>query len=119
MWNERDEGDAFTAAYGDVLRTWPDTASVEGGRGRAGYALLESPLFEAGVRETFVSGQELDEEGVLGRALSASYAPREPAAVEALTRGLRAAFAAHQRGGKVTMRYETALFLARRREESS
>ena len=115
LWNERDESDAFTAAYGEVLRTGPDAAAVEGGRGKAGFVLLECPLFEAGFRETFASGQELDEEGVLGRAFSASYAPKEPAAVEAFAAGLRAAFAAHQRDGKVTLRYETALFLARRR----
>jgi SAM-dependent methyltransferase len=118
LWNERDERDAFTAAYGAVLRTGPDAAAVEGRRGVAGVALLESPLFENGVLGTFYGGQELDEEGVLGRAFSASYAPKEPAAVEAFGQALRSAFAAYQREGKVTLCYETSLYLARRRERA-
>src|SRR5262249_15061087 len=32
MWNERDESDACTAAYGAVVRTGPDAATVEGTR---------------------------------------------------------------------------------------
>ena len=32
MWYERDETDAFTAAYGDLLRALPDTAAMEGSR---------------------------------------------------------------------------------------
>lgn len=116
LWNERDERDAFTAAFGEVMRTAPETTAVETGRESCGFALLESPLFEAGVREVFASAQEMDEDGVIGRALSASYAPKEPAAVETFRRRMSAVFAAHQRGGKAMLCYETSLYLARRRE---
>jgi SAM-dependent methyltransferase len=112
---ERDEEDACTAAYGAVLRTGPEAAAVEGKRGRSGEALLQSPLFEAGECAAFRHEQEADEECLLGRALSASYAPREPAAVAAFTRRLRAVFAAHQREGQVVLRYVTTVYLARRR----
>src|SRR5262249_25539972 len=67
LWNERDESDPFTAAYGAVIRSAPEAASVEGPRARAGEALLESPLFEQAERVCFPNAQELDEEGVLGR----------------------------------------------------
>jgi ubiquinone/menaquinone biosynthesis C-methylase UbiE len=116
LWNERDESDPCTAAYGKVIRTAPDTAAIEGPRAQAGWAVVNSPLFEEGRRETFAGSQEVDEEGLLGRAFSASYAPTEPAAVEAFGRGLREVFAAFQREGKVTIRYETSLYLGRRRE---
>jgi SAM-dependent methyltransferase len=114
VWNERDESDPFTAAYGTVIRTTPETAAVEGPRGRAGEALLASPLFEKGERIPFSYEQELDEEGVLGRAFSASYAPREPEARKVFADALRAGFAQFQRQGKVVLRYETTVYLARR-----
>ena len=113
VWNERDEADAFTAAYGAVILTAPDTAAVEGPRGRAGEVLLLSPLFEQGARVRFRHQQELDEDGMLGRAFSASYAPREPAAAEAFAAALRDVFARHQRGGKVLLCYETTVYCAR------
>ena len=113
---ERDEEDACTAAYGAVLRTGPEAAVVEGRRERTGGALLQSPLFEGDECATFPHEQELDEDGLLGRAFSASYAPREPEAAAAFTRRLREVFAAHQRDGKVTLRYVTTVYLARRRD---
>jgi SAM-dependent methyltransferase len=115
VWNERDEADPFTAAYGAVIRTAPDTAAVEGPRARAGEPLSVSPLFEQGERVRFTNQQELDEEGVLGRAFSASYAPREPAAVEAFAAALRDVFARYQRDGKVMLCYETTVHCARAR----
>jgi SAM-dependent methyltransferase len=116
LWNERDESDEFTAAYGAVIRSAPEAARVEGPRGRAGEPLLSSPWFQDGERLLFHNEQTLDEEGVLGRAFSASYAPREPAAAAAFADALRAVFVRYQQGGNVVLRYETALYLARRRQ---
>jgi SAM-dependent methyltransferase len=116
MWNERDESDACTAAYGVVMRSGPNAAAVEGPRGKAGEVLLTSPLFEAAERVPFGYEQQLDEEGLLGRAFSASYAPREPAAVEVFADALRRVFADHKRGGRVALRYVTTVYLGRRRD---
>jgi SAM-dependent methyltransferase len=115
LWNERDESDPFTAAFGDVIRTAPDAAAIEGPRARAGEPLLHHPLFRDAVRETFAGAQVLDEEGVLGRAFSASYAPRKPAAAQAFAVALRNVFATFQREGRVTLHYTTTAYLARRR----
>jgi SAM-dependent methyltransferase len=114
VWNERDASDPCTADFGAVVRSAPDAERVEGGRARAGQALLASPLFEGGQVVRFSHTQEVDEEGLLGRAFSASYAPREPAAAAAFADALRDVFARHQRGGPVTLVYETAVYLARR-----
>ena len=117
LWNERDEGDPCTAAYGAVVRSAPDAAAIEVPRSRAGDPLLHSPLFDGGERLLFRHEQELDEEGLLGRAFSASYAPREPPeAVAAFAAALREVFARYQRQGRVLLRYETTVYLARRRE---
>jgi SAM-dependent methyltransferase len=113
MWNERDESDPFTAAYGSVIRTAPDTARVEGSRVRAGEVLLASSLFEASERLRFANEQLLDEEGVLGRAFSTSYIPREPGPATAVATALRELLARFQRDGQVRLRYETTVFLAR------
>jgi SAM-dependent methyltransferase len=115
LWNERDETEPFTAAYGAVIRTLADTAAVEGPRHNAGDPLLAHPLFERGERLAFANEQRLDEDGLLGRSFSASYAPRDPATAERFARALRELFASHQAGGFVTVRYETSLYLAQRR----
>jgi hypothetical protein len=114
LWNERDESDPFTAAYGDVVRTSPEAASVEGPRAQAGEPLLHSPLFADAQRIDFRHEQPLDVEGLLGRSFSASYAPREPAGVEAFAAALRRLFAQHQREGKVRVVYQTSVYLARK-----
>jgi SAM-dependent methyltransferase len=115
LWNLRDESDPFTAEYGAVIRTAPGAAAVEGPRAAAGQALLDSPLFESAERLVFPHGQEHDEDGLLGRAFSHSYAPREPAPAEVFAAGVRAAFDRFQAGGRVVVRYHTTLYLARSR----
>src|SRR5262249_36631244 len=114
LWNERDESDPFTAAYGAVIRSAPDAASIEGPRAKAGEALLQSPLFEQTERVRFANEQTLDEEGVLGRAFSASYAPRERQAAERFAQALKEVFARFQVTGKVVLRYGTSIFYGRR-----
>ena len=115
VWNDCDTDDLCTAAYKAAVGTWPGA----GGGGEytlSSDALYRSPLFEAAECVPFRNEQELDEEGLLGRAFSASYAPREPAAVAVFTRRLREVFAARQQDGKVTLRYVTSVYLARRRD---
>jgi len=116
VWNERDESDPCTAAYGAVVRTSPDAAVLERQRGQAGEPLLSSPLFEDASRTVFANQQALDAQGLLGRAFSASYAPREPAAAAAFDLDLRRFFAEWQGDGKVVLRYETSVYLGRRRD---
>jgi ubiquinone/menaquinone biosynthesis C-methylase UbiE len=114
MWNERDETDPCTAAYGKVIRSAPDAAAVEGPRGQAGQVLLDNPLFVDAARFTFTHEQILDQEGLQGRAFSASYAPREQTAAHAFATGLHEVFAQWQCNGFVTLRYETTVYLARK-----
>jgi ubiquinone/menaquinone biosynthesis C-methylase UbiE len=114
LWNERDERDPATAAYGALVRSPPDAATVEAARASSSKILLASPLFEEGRREVFSSAQDLDEEGFLGRARSNSYAPKDPEGVERYLAGLRGVFARFQTDGRIRLVYETSLYLARR-----
>ena len=116
LWNERDERDPFTAAYGAVIRTAPETAKVEGPRGSAGEPLLHSPYFQNGERTVFSYEQVLGEEEMLGRAFSASYAPREPERAAQFAADLKGVFAHFQQQGQVVLRYETTVYSAKRRE---
>ena len=78
MWNEQDRSDPFTEAYFQALvrhsaepqfaaRTYHSSADV----------LLNSTLFESHPRIVFAHQQQLDEDQLIGRAFSASFAPRE------------------------------------------
>ncbi len=116
MWNERDEADSCTAAFGAVMRSGPDAAAVEVSRGSAGDALLNHPCFIEASHVVFPFAQELDEEGLLGRAFSASYAPKEPAARSHFAAALRGVFARFQQSGQIVLRYETSVYLGRRQE---
>jgi hypothetical protein len=117
MWNERDESDPFTAACGEAIRrATTDAAALEASRGQAGQALLTCPLFEHCERVSFANEQELDEEALLGRAFSASYAPREPTAAKALAEALSDLFKRHQRESMALLRYDTSVYLGQRRD---
>ncbi len=112
MWNERNEIDVFTRGYGDLFRQLPETAKVEMKRGIAGNPLLESPLFRDAVRTNFSYSQRVDLNGLLGRAFSASYAPKGGASADSLRSGLSALFEQHQVDGFADLQYETSVFIA-------
>jgi len=115
LWNERDSVDRFTAMYGkafcDIV---PEAAAIELPRANGGYPLLTCPWFENRQKLVFHNEQVLDEEGLLGRAFSASYAPRDPPRVATLTAALRKLFAENQKNGKVCLQYDTLLYLGRK-----
>lgn len=114
LWNERDEADPFTHAYGEAFRTWPETVRVETARQAAGQPLLSSPLFRDQTCERFGHEQELDRDGLLGRLFSSSYAPKEPGPVQELTKRVLEVFGRFEQQGKVRMRYVTSIYLGRR-----
>ncbi|MBI3412043.1 MAG: class I SAM-dependent methyltransferase [Planctomycetes bacterium] len=113
VWNERDERDSFTAAYGDVVRGFPDARSLEAARQRAGQAILRHPQFKDGAVNRFDHAQEMNEVGMIGRAFSASYAPQDAIKRERAAADLHAVFLRFADAGRVTMRYTTSVYTAR------
>jgi SAM-dependent methyltransferase len=114
IWNERDESDAFTRLFGDVIRTAPDARLQESRRAAAGRALFESNLFRDCERRAFPSFQTVDLPGLLGRAFSASYAPKDVDGREAWRASLRRLFETRPEKGRVRIVYETSVYVGRR-----
>jgi SAM-dependent methyltransferase len=110
IWNESDASDPFTREYRIVA------SSLDKHHAGAGTAVLTSPLFQDADRVVFPNEQWLDADGLVERALSASYAPREPEKVRALVAELRTLFDRFQTKGKVGLRYTTSVYTARRRD---
>lgn len=117
MWNERDEADPFTAAYGRVIATTRDGVELERQRQRGGEALLASPLFISGVRFDFPHQQILDQAGVIGRAMSMSFSPKNPAEIERFQADLRTVYEQFQTNGQVALVYQTSVFMAQRKSD--
>ncbi len=116
LWNTRDTADPFTAEYGRLVWSLTDRARTKQIREDSPDALRHTPLFEASDPAFFTNGQRLDEEGLVGRAFSASYAPREQERREAYAAALRELFRANARDGQVVLAYRTEVHLARWRE---
>jgi len=94
---ERDERDAFTKAYGDIVRAYA-TDDTETLRFDALGVFERFP--GARVKRTQAySRQRLDEAGLLGRAASSSYAPNKGPRAEDFRNELRALFANFQQSG--------------------
>ena len=115
MWNNRDRDDPLTRAYIEAVHAVHGEHPAER-RGFDPACVAADGGFGPVRLERFVNAQELDREGLLGRALSASYVPREGAAHATLERLLGELFEARRNArGLVTMRYVTQVWLAERR----
>ncbi len=114
IWNDRDDRDPLTSAYHKILSNSAEGRAITNSWRTSTDILKATPWFEPPRTFTFPSEQILDEEGLIGRAMSASYAPREPVALEKMKQELRDLFASSQVDGIVHMRYQVHLFLAKR-----
>jgi SAM-dependent methyltransferase len=112
FWNTRDPADPVTRGYAEAVRAASNdhpaqhmAVPIE--------VIGDSPHF-AGVREfVFPHEQRLSADGLIGRARSASYCPREGPAFERLAGTLRDLHAAHRdASGLVSLRYRTRVILA-------
>ncbi|CAN5150808.1 class I SAM-dependent methyltransferase [soil metagenome] len=115
MWNERNEIDELARGYGDLFRQLPETAKVEMRRAIAGDPLFTSTLFCNAERHNFSYSQRVDLAGLLGRAFSASYAPKEGPSADALRSGLTELFEKSQANGFADLQYVTSVFIATRK----
>lgn len=107
---ERDERDAFTRSYGDVVRTHA-TDDTERWR-RDGLAAFAAFPDARVTRAGFSFYQRLDRSGLIGRAASSSYLPSSGAAADALHRDLHALFERYARSETVVLAMETHVLVA-------
>jgi len=107
VWNVQDESDDATRAYKEIIqRHASDPPTSPSFTGHEHVPDLSRGDWTSPGRAGFFNTQVLDEEGLVGRALSASYSPVHGPGRVALERDLREAFARFQRGGAVSLRYE-------------
>jgi SAM-dependent methyltransferase len=114
VWNDRDDSDPLTAAYHRLLSSTAQGGVVTGSWRQASEILHHTPRFAPPREFVFSSEQVLDEQGLVGRALSASYAPREGRERDELIAGLRDLFSKSARDGLVKMRYQVNVYVSQR-----
>lgn len=114
MWNRRRHDDPFTAGYRAAILEVGGDSAVE----RMDFdpeAIARSGLFSAARLVAFPFHQTLDFDGLLGRAMSASYVPKtgpQAGKVTELLRALHARYADPH--GIVKLMYTTEVYLASR-----
>ncbi len=114
IWNDRRAlPGSLLAEYDDLLRAHaPDYEALE--RRDGDNSRVAEFFAPHGFRETcFDNHQRLDWEGLRGRALSASYVPRDGPLHEAFFAGLRQAFEHHEVKGRIDFSYDTRVFHGR------
>lgn len=114
IWNERDESDPLTRAYGDAFRKLTEIDAVEGRHLASGVPLLTSDLFCKSELIRFENEQILDRESLILRAFSASYAPKESGIANRLKEMLNSAYERYQKQGEVALKYSVAVYSAQR-----
>ncbi|HYE63887.1 MAG TPA: class I SAM-dependent methyltransferase [Phycisphaerales bacterium] len=113
VWNDRDNSDPLTGAYGRAILEASGNHPAALDRSECGQAVFGSPLFRGAQVQAFAYEQPMDLDGLIGRALSASYTPKAGPAHEKLVRELREAHAAFADAeGVVRMRYRTRVYTA-------
>jgi SAM-dependent methyltransferase len=110
--NERNENDTATAAYGKIIGGTKEAVGIEGPRRKAAIPLQQTALFGRKQERHFEHAQLVDEDGLLGRAFSASYAPKEAAAAQQFATDLRQVFARFQKDGRFRISYVTSVDVA-------
>jgi SAM-dependent methyltransferase len=111
IWNERqlDTNDFLKDYEQLLLRHANDYGTVRHENIQEGE--LESFFLQPFERATFANQQILDFDGLKGRLLSSSYMPNEgDPKFEPMIKELTDLFAKHERGGKITILYDTNVF---------
>ena len=112
IWHDRDlEATPFLRAYEDFLQRYATDYATVAHNKVANSGALER-FFSPDRMHTITQStqQQFDLDGLRGRLLSSSYAPREGPRAEAMLRELPELFAAHAVNGQVVMEYHTRIY---------
>lgn len=112
IWHDRDmESTPFLRAYEDFLQRYATDYNAVAHNKVANYGALEQ-FFSPDKMHLIIqeTAQHFDFEGLRGRLLSSSYAPREGPAAERMLAELPKLFAAHAQNGQVTLDYKTKIY---------
>ena len=114
LWNNRDRDDALTRGYIEAIHAVNGEHPAER-RAFDPELVHRDGGFTPARLERYAHDQELDRDGLVGRALSASYVPRTGEPHAALLRLLGALFERHHDAhGRLRLRYVTNVWNAER-----
>jgi len=106
IYNERDESDPFTAAYGDIVRAYQtDDTERRRADGLEAFAAFEGWLVRQ--RADLRNEHPLNLDGLLARVRSTSYLPKTGPEADELHAAIRVLFAEHAHDGDVVMLMRT------------
>lgn len=112
VWNNRDRNDVFTAEYSQIIQKSSKNHPAES-RMKKLEPLLATPYFVNFKEYTFAHKQDLDLNGLIGRAMSSSYLPREGKEREELISDLQDLFQNFsQQEDCVSLVYSTSVHIA-------
>jgi ubiquinone/menaquinone biosynthesis C-methylase UbiE len=115
IWNEPDRADAATGEYMRIQELHsPEPEIAKRVQSRTGDVLLTWPGLEHAGLVEFAHSQKLDREGLRGRALSASYAPKSADARSTLCDELDRLFDRFQIDNRVELQYRTPVYSAQK-----
>jgi len=110
MWNSRDRGDPMTRGYTEAIEAVDGEDPMEKMSFEPA-VIAAGGCFAAPAAARFPHEQTLDRAGLLGRATSASYVPREGERFARLKAMLDSLWERERdAGGNVTLRYVTKLY---------
>jgi len=110
--NERDHEEPTMRAYNAAMKAAAERELSEGMRGSVDEALRDAGLATPAV--SFPNGQVLSRDGLVGRARSASYVPKEGQRYDQLLRDLEALWTAHRdEDGFVTLAHRTFVWVVK------
>lgn len=114
VWNDRDRDDEFTQHYTQLVKKASNRHPAES-RLVAVEPLLASAYFPQVHCLTFPDQQALTQKGLIGRAMSASYIPREGLAHQQLICDLQELYNHFKNEeGLVYLKYRTSVYLAQK-----
>ncbi|MFG0241644.1 MAG: class I SAM-dependent methyltransferase [Phycisphaerales bacterium JB054] len=96
MWNDADEREPVSKGYYDLVRAASAGVGPTSHQTVAKDPHVEAPFSDAQMRRLhFRNEQRLDADGLIGRAMSASYVPKVGEQAERLVEGLRRLHSEH------------------------
>ena len=111
VYNERDESDPFTAAYGEIVRKYA-IDDTERKRAEAIEVFLAYEAWVAKERIEVRNQYALDEAGVVARVRSTSYLPTTGPAADELHDEIRSLAGRFARAGTIVMAMRTIVATA-------
>lgn len=116
MWNDADESDRVARGYYDLVRAASGGAGPTSHRTIARDPTLAPPFDSRAMKRLrFRNEQRLTREGLVGRAMSASYVPRRGDDAARLIEGLHELHARHaDADARVTLVYDVLVYLTER-----